>query len=97
MPNEMSWIYLALGLSAWGWFRAERRLARMEGQLGLLLKAQGYDPTQLPEPSAKVLDLASAGQHLAAIKAYREQTGAGLKESKDVIERALAERSAPDA
>jgi ribosomal protein L7/L12 len=34
----------------------------------------------------QILDLMAAGQKIAAIKLYRERTGAGLKEAKDAVE-----------
>jgi large subunit ribosomal protein L7/L12 len=36
--------------------------------------------------SAEVLDLVRSGQPIHAIKLYREQTGVGLKQAKDVID-----------
>ncbi|MDS4074832.1 MAG: hypothetical protein RKO68_02540 [Candidatus Accumulibacter sp.] len=39
-----------------------------------------------PEPSSEVLALARAGNMIAAIKVYREQTGAGLREAREAIE-----------
>lgn len=41
----------------------------------------------LPEPSAQVLDALDRGNKIGAIKPYREQTGLGLREAKDVIDR----------
>lgn len=43
-------------------------------------------PRDLPLPSEEVVRLTSEGKVIDAIRAYREQTGAGLKESKDVID-----------
>ncbi|MEJ2794645.1 hypothetical protein WAE56_14640 [Iodobacter sp. LRB] len=40
----------------------------------------------LPAPSSDVLALISSGKVLAAIKAYRKQTGARLKDAKKIIE-----------
>ena len=37
--------------------------------------------------SPEVLELARAGQKIQAIKVLREQTGLGLKESKDIVDR----------
>ena len=34
----------------------------------------------------KDLELVNAGQKISAIKLYREQTGAGLKDAKDYVE-----------
>ena len=38
------------------------------------------------EPDDGVLKLLRSGQKISAIKAYREQTGVGLKEAKDAVE-----------
>ena len=43
-------------------------------------------PTTL-EPTYSEYELARDGQKIAAIKAYRTRTGAGLREAKDAIER----------
>jgi DNA-binding transcriptional MerR regulator len=37
-------------------------------------------------PSAEVVELARAGQLIAAIKLHREQTGASLKDAKEAVE-----------
>ena len=47
-----------------------------------------------PEPSDQVKELARhPTQKIAAIKRYREETGAGLKEAKDVVEAWIAGQS----
>ena len=52
-----------------------------------LLAHQGIHWEAAIEPSAKVKELAiSVENEIAAIKAYREQTGLGLKEAKAVVE-----------
>ncbi|WP_134774519.1 ribosomal protein L7/L12 [Ornithinimicrobium flavum] len=45
-----------------------------------------------PGITPEVRDLVARGQHIAAIKAYRQQTGAGLKEAKDAVEAYAAGR-----
>jgi ribosomal protein L7/L12 len=47
------------------------------------------EPPGLPQPD-DLLSLAREGRKIEAIKLYREQTGAGLKEAKDAIERLVA-------
>ena len=37
-------------------------------------------------PSEKVLELVRAGKQIEAVKVHREETGLGLKESKDAID-----------
>ena len=48
---------------------------------------QGFDGKTWPKPSSEVLAWASAGNKNAAIKAYRKQTGAGLKDAKNMVEK----------
>jgi large subunit ribosomal protein L7/L12 len=48
--------------------------------------APGYDASS-PTVSPEVLQLARAGQKIQAIKVLREQTGLGLKDSKDIVDR----------
>lgn len=70
------------------------RLSRMEGKLDVLLKHFGkrFDPLDgLP---AEALAALKQGRKIEAIKHYRQATGAGLAEAKDVIEEA-ERRGAP--
>jgi ribosomal protein L7/L12 len=63
-------------------------LSRLEAKIDLLLAHAGleYDPyANLP---ASVAEAVRGGDKIAAIKAYREATGAGLKEAKDFVEEA---------
>lgn len=53
----------------------EAELVRLRAEAG---------SASLPEECRRLLD---QGQVIAAIKAYREHTGAGLAEAKDVIDR----------
>ena len=50
-----------------------------------------HTASPLPPPSATTLAevkrLRDSGNKIEAIKTYREETGAGLKEAKDVVER----------
>ena len=61
-----------------------RRLRRLERKVDLILKHLGLDPNQ--DVNVKVMELVKAGQKIEAIKVYREQTGAGLKDAKDYVE-----------
>ncbi|MGX4691089.1 ribosomal protein L7/L12 [Streptomyces sp. JNUCC 63] len=68
--------------------RTDRRLARVEHKLDLILDHLGLreeDP-RLDEVAA----LARAGRKVEAIKAYREATGAGLKEAKEAVDHLTA-------
>ena len=44
------------------------------------------EDTPLPSPDDTVRRFAAAGQKIEAIKRYREQTGTGLRDAKDVVE-----------
>ncbi len=46
----------------------------------------GNNTTQPLQPSAEVIRLARAGQQIAAIKLYRQESGLGLKEAKRVLQ-----------
>lgn len=61
-----------------------RRFRRIERKVDLILSHLGLDPDQ--GVNQQVMDLVKAGQTIQAIKLYREQTGAGLKEAKDYVE-----------
>ncbi|MBS0444609.1 MAG: ribosomal protein L7/L12 [Proteobacteria bacterium] len=68
--------------------RIHARLAGTEVKLAILMNHLGVDREALLEPSEKVKTLArTPGATIEAIKAYREQTGLGLKEAKAVIDR----------
>lgn len=65
--------------------RTDKRLARVERKLDLILNHLGIDEAtpELDQVTALVRD----GKKLHAIKAYREITGADLKEAKEAIDR----------
>jgi ribosomal protein L7/L12 len=66
----------------------QTRLRENEARLNALLKHLGVDWGAFAEPSDRVKALARDPKtKIQAIKAYREQTGLGLKEAKDVIEK----------
>ena len=70
-------------------FRLERQLDSLQQKMDALLKHQGIElPAPPPSglsPQVERLALDPQGK-IAAIKLYREQTGAGLKEAKDYVE-----------
>jgi ribosomal protein L7/L12 len=71
------------------------RLRRVEEKLDLILTRLGIEYVDTaPENnlSEQVRDLADRGEKIPAIKAYREQTGAGLAEAKRVVEAYLGRR-----
>ncbi|MFI0976185.1 ribosomal protein L7/L12 [Streptomyces sp. NPDC021093] len=65
---------------------AERRLARLERKVDLLLDHLGVEEPQIPGME-RVHELTQQGKKIEAIKVYRQLTGEGLKESKDAVER----------
>jgi len=101
--SGMWWVVLGVGIIVlWLWVlraREMRQLHRSEdGPAGGASKTAGARPASfhpyLAEPSEAVKALARIpGQAIPAIRLYREQTGAGLKDAKDVID-ALRARGA---
>lgn len=67
------------------------RLARIEQKLDMILAELGlkYAPPQQDSWQELAND---PGQKIAAIKAYREQHGVGLKDAKDAVEAYIAGR-----
>ncbi len=84
------WLIVAIFLLVVGssWTAVVRNNARLLGRLDrkvdLILKHLEIDPNQ--EVNLEIMDLMKAGQKIQAIKLYRQQTGAGLKEAKDYVE-----------
>ncbi|MBT2413290.1 hypothetical protein J7I94_22460 [Streptomyces sp. ISL-12] len=65
--------------------RLDRRMIRLEQKIDLLLK-QGNVPDDELVPT-DVTALVRAGDDISAMKKYREATGAGLLEAKEVVDR----------
>ncbi|MEV5719152.1 hypothetical protein AB0L41_35140 [Amycolatopsis mediterranei] len=65
--------------------RVDRRLARVERKLDVIADRLGVS-TEEPE-LAEVTALLRQGKKIQAIKAYRDRTGADLKEARDAVER----------
>ncbi|WIX91811.1 hypothetical protein [Amycolatopsis sp. DG1A-15b] len=65
--------------------RVDRRLARVERKLDAIADRLGVSTgePELPEVTA----LLRQGKKIQAIKAYRDSTGADLKEARDAVER----------
>ncbi|MGW0083257.1 ribosomal protein L7/L12 [Streptomyces sp. NPDC003393] len=68
--------------------RADRRMARMERKLDLILDHLGLREEDLR--LEEVTRLLRAGKRIEAVKVYREATGSGLKEAKDAVDRMAA-------
>ncbi len=64
------------------------RLEKIEAQLVFLFRSLGITSREAPagRASATVLELVARGDKVAAIKAFREETGASLKDAKVFIE-----------
>jgi hypothetical protein len=60
------------------------RLGVIERKLDLILKALGVEYRD--DLADRLAKLVTEGRKIEAIKIYREQTGAGLKEAKDAVE-----------
>jgi len=75
--------------------RTARQLAAVERKLDVIIAHLGVE---VPEPAhPAVVELLERGKKVAAIKAYREQTGADLVEAKTAVERMERGRSATAA
>jgi Ribosomal protein L7/L12 C-terminal domain len=71
----------------------EMRLRRIERKLDLILQYLNVpvkDVELVNQVSAAVRQLADEGRKIEAIKLYREQTGAGLREAKETVESYMA-------
>jgi hypothetical protein len=81
------WVALTQGRSQ---TRTERRLRDLEVRFEKLLLHVGFvaDPNPPITDEVKVL-ARTPGAKIAAIKAYRQQTGAGLREAKEAMERLM--------
>ena len=62
----------------------DANLLRLERKIDLILEHLGLDLNQ--GVREKIMELMKADKKIEAIKIYREQTGAGLKEAKDYVE-----------
>lgn len=89
---EIIWGIYVVGLMLSGYAgltarlgRTDRKIARVERKLDLILGHLGIqeDPGPLPEVTALLRD----GKKIQAIKAYRQATGADLVEAKAAVER----------
>jgi ribosomal protein L7/L12 len=68
-----------------------RRIQELERKINLVLSHLGVDPTAEVAPSNHVIGLATDPRHrIAAIKAYREQTGVSIRQAKAVIDKVAA-------
>lgn len=68
-----------------GLSRAERRAARIERKLDLVLGHLGLEE-EIPRKD-EIIGLVREGKQVQAIKLYRESTGADLVEAKQAVDR----------
>jgi ribosomal protein L7/L12 len=66
----------------------DRRLARLERKVDLLLAHAGVEQPQDPR-LAQIDDLLAQGKKIQAIKVHRELTGSDLAEAKEEVERRM--------
>ena len=87
MENYLWIVLLVLGLLALGELaRIARSLQSMEAMITRLLSPWPAEGTAA-EPSSRVRELASSRKnYVEAIRAYRQQTGLGLKEARAVVD-----------
>ena len=97
MQSDALLLLLALVVLLLVVLSVNRRIQLLEAKVNRLLALQGVDVDTLPVPSEEILALARRGEKIAAIKAYRGQTFAGLKDAKNMIERHCAAAVKPDA
>ncbi len=70
--------------------RLDKRVRGLEYKIDALLKHWELE-VELPE-LADVVALARAGDDVAAVKKFREATGAGLLEAKEAVDRITRDR-----
>lgn len=64
------------------------RLEKLESQMDFLMRNLGISDGEAPvgKASPRVLELARSGDTVGAIRAFREETGASLKDAKNFVE-----------
>ncbi len=69
-------------------FELRQRVAKLERQIAFLMDDLELDYRDEPsqEVSPQVLDLVRRGQKIQAIKLFRQETDAGLRDAKEFIE-----------
>ena len=66
----------------------KKRVEKLESQIIFLSRRMGIDMQQAPKPeiSPAVADLIREGKKMEAIREFINETGAGLKDAKTIIE-----------
>ncbi len=93
LPELLLVAVFGLGILALPYLILLVRVARLERQLGLIVRGLGIDVAARLNLSDRVKDIAAdPGRKIEAIWAYREETGCGLAEAKDAVELYLSSR-----
>jgi ribosomal protein L7/L12 len=68
--------------------KIKMRLEKLESQMAFLHRNLGITTNESPtwNASPKIIEMVQRGDKIEAIKAFREQTGASLKDAKNFIE-----------
>jgi ribosomal protein L7/L12 len=68
--------------------KMKRRLDKLESQMAFLQRSLGITTNEAPawNASPEIIEMVQRGDKIEAIKAFREQTGASLKDAKNFIE-----------
>jgi len=67
--------------------RLKKRVELLETRVDNLMRNAGYDVVKpSSDASEEVIELLLTGRKIEAIKAYRRETGASLKDAKEYIE-----------
>jgi ribosomal protein L7/L12 len=69
-------------------FQLRQRVAKLERQVAFLMERLNIEYHEEPNQgvSTEVLDLVQRGRTIQAIKRFREETGASLRDAKEFIE-----------
>lgn len=91
----MEWGLAVLGIGLlfviwtmdWSFREIRRKVARLDQKLNLILDHLNLEYEEYSALSERVKEIArDPGRKIEAIKAYREETGAGLREAKEAVE-----------
>jgi hypothetical protein len=73
--------------------RRLNRLSRLEAKVDALLKHAGVDFDPYRDVPPAVREALDRGEYIMAIKRFREVTGAGLKDAKEVVDEVRRRRA----
>jgi ribosomal protein L7/L12 len=69
-------------------FELRQRIVKLESQIAFILQQEGLDycEEQNMGVSPEIINLMREGKKIQAIKLYRQETGAGLKQAKEFVD-----------